>query len=390
MLVLGSSKVEFEGFSDGSARLVARISSDPALPRAMRESQMYLSANGEAPEGFLGYIRFAESPGGEKSTESPPIMFLPTDFRYLRDGDVIRMEPTRHAARVLYRRSAPSNSLLLTERCNNLCLMCSQPPKDIDDSWHVNEILEVLRLADRATPELILSGGEPTLLGPDLLKIIRAAKGNLPDTALHVLSNGRRFSELDYSRAFAATDHPDLMTGIPLYSDLSTVHNYVVQADGAYDETIRGILNLKQCGQAVEIRVVVHKQTCARLPELARFIARNLTFVDHVALMGLELTGFTLANLDDVWIDPWDYRAELLAAVEVLAAAQIRVSIYNHQLCVLDPRARGYAVKSISDWKNEYFEECTGCESKSQCGGFFSTSERRRSEHISPILNESL
>jgi hypothetical protein len=37
-------------------------------------------------------------------------------------------------------------------------------------------------------------------------------------------------------------------------------------------------------------------QTFARLPQLAEFIVRNLTFVDHVALMGLEITGFTCAD----------------------------------------------------------------------------------------------
>ncbi len=40
--------------------------------------------------------------------------------------------------------------------------------------------------------------------------------------------------------------------------------------------TIEGILNLKRCGVRVEIRVVIHRETYKRLPELARFIARNL------------------------------------------------------------------------------------------------------------------
>lgn len=48
-----------------------------------------------------------------------------------------------------------------------------------------------------------------------------------------------------------------------------------MQADGTFDETVRGILNLKRQGVLVEVRVVVHKQTYDRLPQLARFIARN-------------------------------------------------------------------------------------------------------------------
>ena len=32
--------------------------------------------------------------------------------------------------------------------------------------------------------------------------------------------------------------------------------------------------------------------------------------------------------------------------------------IYNHQLCLIDRRVWPFAVKSISDWKNEYHPEC--------------------------------
>src|SRR5262249_25038699 len=148
--------------------------------------------------------------------------------------------------------------------------------------------------------------------------------------------NGRTSQDLAVARAFAKIRHPDLMLGIPLYSDVPAIHDYVVQADGAYDETIRRILNLKQCGVRVEIRVVIHRETYERLPHLARFITRNLQFVDHVALMGLELMGFARSNLEALWIDPVDYQMQLVESTLTLARAGIRTSIYNHQLCLLD------------------------------------------------------
>src|SRR3546814_13192799 len=108
----------------------------------------------------------------------------------------------------------------------------------------------------------------------------------------------------DWSSDVCSSDLPDLMAGIPVYSDQSTIHDFVVQADGAFDETIRGILNLKKLGQRVEIRMVLHRHTIGRLDRFAEFVVRNLPFVDHVALMGLELMGFAKANADDLWIDP--------------------------------------------------------------------------------------
>jgi His-Xaa-Ser system radical SAM maturase HxsC len=265
--------------------------------------------------------------------------------------------------------------------------MCSQPPKQGDDSWLVEETLRLIPLIDPCARELCFSGGEPTLLGDGLLKILRAAEAWLPHTSVHVLSNGRRFSDLDFAVQYASVGHHDIMIGIPVYSDLSTHHDFVVQADGSFDETIRGILNLKRARARVELRVVIHKQTFGRLPQLAEFITRNLLFVDHVALMGLESTGFAKANLEQLWIDPYDYQQELEDAVVHLARHRMNVSIYNHQLCVLRPPLWEFAKQSISDWKNEYLPECLRCSARTQCGGFFTSGLSRPSEHIHALAD---
>src|SRR5262249_35010842 len=122
----------------------------------------------------------------------------------------------------------------------------------------------------------------------------------------------------------------------------------------------------------------------------ARFIARNLPFVDHVALMGLEMMGFVRMNLDALWVDPADYQAALKRAVVHLHEHAMSVSIYNHQLCVLDRDLWPFARKSISDWKNEYLEECTGCAAQEQCGGFFASSSLRRSARIRRLDPDSV
>ncbi len=265
--------------------------------------------------------------------------------------------------------------------------MCSQPPRNINDDWIVDTLLAAIPLIDSGTMEIVFTGGEPTLLGERFFQLVRQCKSYLPDTALHILSNGRAFVNPQFAEKMAAIEHHDLMVGIPIYSDLSDVHDYVVQADGAFDETIRGILDLKKFGQRVEIRVVIHKQTYERLPELARFIARNLTFVDQVVLMGLEMTGFTKANLHDLWIDPLDCQPQLLDATMILSENRVRVSIYNRQLCITDRALWPYAKQSISDWKNEYMPECEGCAVRSECGGFFSSAKLRYRDHIQPIVS---
>ena len=239
-----------------------------------------------------------------------------------------------------------------------------------------------------APTSLGITGGEPTLFGEGFIDLLHHVKNWLPRASLHVLSNGRSFADEAFARAYAAVDHPDLMVGIPVYSDDPARHDYVVQARGAFDETIRGILNLKRCRQKVEIRVVLHKQTCEGLPRLAEYIVRNLLFVDHVALMGLEMTGFTRANLDALWIDPIEYRDQLSEAVGVLRSYGIPVSVFNHPLCLVNRDVEPCYVKSISDWKNEFARECEPCKRKHECGGFFSSGIRHGySQSITPFTN---
>ena len=91
------------------------------------------------------------------------------------------------------------------------------------------------------------------------------------------------------------------------------------------------------------------------------------------------------ANIETLWVDPYDYREELSEAARLLDDLGIRTSIYNHQLCTLDGTVWSLAVKSISDWKNEYEPQCEGCVVRERCGGFFATGRLRRSSHIRAV-----
>lgn len=63
---------------------------------------------------------------------------------------------------------------------------------------------------------------------------------------------------------------------------------------------------------------------------------------------------------------------------------------YNHQLCLIDRHLWPFAVRSISDWKNEYHPECSSCGVAERCGGFFFSAEYRHSDHITAIPSDAL
>ncbi|WP_338864762.1 His-Xaa-Ser system radical SAM maturase HxsC [Myxococcus stipitatus] len=365
---------------------IGRIREQPDDTSSAREREILLVRRPTQllPPGFRGYLLLEEglvSPGLED------VYVLPTSQHYLAEGDVVRIHPQRVSLATLYRRASPSNTFLVTERCDNNCLMCSQPPRKQDDSWLVDELMETLPLISPETREIGITGGEPSLLKGRLVELLERMKQHLPRTSVHILTNGRGFANPELARAVAKVRHPDLMLGVPLYSDLPEEHDYVVQAMGAYDETLRGILHLKRARVRVELRCVVHAQTYTRLPQLAEFITRNLLFVDHVALMGLELMGFARANLGLLWVDPLDYQDQLTAAVRTLSRAGLDTSIYNHQLCTLPTELHPFARKSISDWKNLYAEDCERCTRRVDCGGFFASGLAKRSRGIQPFVD---
>jgi len=316
------------------------------------------------------------------------IVFNVSTLEHLFEGDIISVGNDGNI-KTLYRVNSFHNTLFATERCNSNCLMCSQPPKNKNDIPRFYSIYkELIPLIPKNCSDLGITGGEPTLMGELFFNLLEQIKTELPNTEVHVLTNGRTFAWNNMAERLAQVDYSRLMLGIPLYADYYQVHDYIVQAKNAFNQTMLGIHNLARYNQRIEIRIVLHKQTIPRLTKLAKYIYKNLPFVEQVAFMGLEYIGYTPHNIDKLWIDPYDYNEELTEAVEFLAGKGMRVSIYNSQLCVMPERLWQFSRKSISDWKNDYLPECKSCSKMEQCGGFFTWNLNKHSRQIKPILNQ--
>ena len=329
--------------------------------------------------GYRAVLSHHEVEDGVKA----PVTHLLRESDHIKDGDIVALDGVSGNVRSLYRPYELHHHLFVTERCNSNCLMCSQPPKDRDDVAALTKRnLELISLIEEPPPYLTITGGEPTLLGESLFTLVSQLKSSMPTTELHMLTNGRTFALPEYARNFGAIGHPNISLGVPLYSDTAGIHDHVVQARGAFDQTVAGFHQAARNGVRLELRVVLHKLTIQRLTKLVDYIYRNLTFVEHIALMGLEYTGYTPRNIQELWIDPYDYQDELETAVEYLDTRNMNVSIYNHQLCVLRPSLWRFARKSISDWKTLYLPECQKCSALPSCGGIFQWAVKKHSAHI--------
>ena len=283
-------------------------------------------------------------------------------------GDIVRLDIKRKRVIRLYHNGSNSNAIFLTERCNSNCLMCPQPPQN-DKETALVEHLEFIKCLPNDIEELGITGGEPTLCRSEFLKVLQALKQF--NCHIHVLSNARLLNDLHYVKEIAEIGLTNLTFGIPLYAATPTLHDYIVQSEGAFDQTFKGIYNLTMYGIPVEIRTVINKQTYLHLEDLADFIYFNLPFTYHCAYMGMEHMCYVKKNWEKLSINPLDYQDHLFKAIRHLHLRGMNTSIYNLPLCLLDKRLWPFARKSISDYKEAFSAICDSCSVKENCSGLF-------------------
>lgn len=227
------------------------------------------------------------------------------------------------------------NSLFVTSQCNNRCLMCAQPPLQRNDvEYYFQNNLSLIKSAPIELSDIGITGGEPTLLGDKLFELINYIHQYLPHTLIHILTNGRRFADIHYTESLAISGIENLLIGVPLHSDYSHDHDLISQINGSYNETMKGLYNMASYHLDIELRIVINKINYTRLPKLATFIYKNLPFAKYISFMGLEDTGYSIKNHEQVWIDPVSYQNELEKAVLELAEWGMNVSVFNiHTVC---------------------------------------------------------
>ena len=276
-----------------------------------------------------------------------------------------------------FRKGDNDNALFITSACSNRCLMCCQPPIDVDDSkrlWKRN--LRLIETADEDTDYVCITGGEPTLTGEKLFFYIHEIRKKIPDTSIHLLTNGRLFADKDYMIRFVKQVNGHLIIGIPIHSDNPIDHDRIAGAKGAFFETMKGLHNLGLLGFEIELRVIILKDNYNRLPQIAEYISLNLPFVSQVSFMGLEITGYADRNYHRVWVESIDFNPYLTKAIRHLECCEISTKIFNIPLCLLPITLWPYACKSISIWKKTNLDQCKNCSQQENCCGVFSTSIR--------------
>jgi len=310
----------------------------------------------------------------------------------LCDGDIIEIVSDGKEARVvvLYRIGSDDNAIIITNACNNKCIMCPEPmlrPNKVN--FNLNRIKKIIKLIDKKTTNIGISGGEPTLIKQDLIRILSIFRKNIPNTQLSLITNGRMFYYKSFVEAIKNVNNKNLLICVPLHSQSEEIHDEITQVKGSFSETHQGIKNLLEASQRIELRIVIQKNNYKELELLAEYIKSNYFGVYRVVFLGMEMSGIARYNLDKIWVNYKNIQPYLEKALISLLASGIQVNIFNIPLCKIADPFRRLVSNSISDYKIRYLQECDVCSLKQVCGGsFVSTLDLVRNEGVIPI-NES-
>lgn len=283
-------------------------------------------------------------------------------------GDIVLLEACYARVSRWIRRSSEHNTLLVTERCDQLCIMCSQPPK----KSHI-DMFDHMEKACLLAPENMMigfSGGEPLLFKEQLFSLLETVHARRPDLKFHILTNAQHFTDSDIDRLRGQT-FKSVLWGVPLYASAPALHDQIVGKIGAFELLMTTLPRMALAGLQIELRTVMLQQNYQSLPDVARFIIHKLPFISIWAVMQLEKIGFAKNRWGEQFVDHSNNLKPLQTSLALGLSRGLDVSLYNIPFCTVSKELRPYLNQSISDWKRAFPDECEGCNAKSICTGFF-------------------
>lgn len=352
------------------------------LPAACDADAPYVTRLGSSDDGKDGTCRLVGARGDRSlwSGQNGLLEIVHDDERV--EGDVVLVDPRSGHVERLIRAASRHNTFLVTEQCDQLCVMCSQPPKKThNDRYQFFE--EACVLADNGVT-IGISGGEPTLHKSRLFDMIEAVLALRPDLRFHVLTNGQHFERSDVERLRRPVFR-QVVWGIPMYAADPICHDEIVGKPGAFERLLGSLHHLVASAARIELRTVLLSRNAPELDALAHFLARHLPQIEQWSLMDLENAGFARAKFRELRIPLSERFSELAPGIDRALLHGLPVRLFNVPLCHIPASYRHLAVASISDWKQRFAEACGNCDARSKCSGFFEWHPADLVEKVHPL-----
>lgn len=264
--------------------------------------------------------------------------------------------------------------ICLWNKCNNRCVMCTNPKDFWESDIYTQEFLEK-RLLDlkkelKENDSILLTGGEPTI-HPKFLEILRFIREHYPQHHIDLLSNGRRFFYTEFATEVMKIS--GLTVAVALHGFNSRTHERITRSPGSFQQTlvgIKNILNFKSpgLGQLVEIRVVIHKLNYRDLTKILKLIKKEFGQADRVVLIFLEVEGRGSDNFAKVGLTYAKFKPYLEKIYPFFGKFN-ELRLYHFPLCVLPPKFWSYTWRTLPQHEVDFLPSCEKCSYKNYCLG---------------------
>ncbi len=262
--------------------------------------------------------------------------------------------------------------LRTTRTCNNHCIFCHDSEIQNGEIIGVDTLkTEIKKAKADGFTRLILSGGEPTI-HPDIISLVDYAK-MLGFDWIQLISNGRMFAYRDFTSKIVRAGLNEVT--ISFHSHEKKISDYLTGVRGSYEQTIKGIENLKRNNIVISIDIVINKLNYRHLTESIKFFYSTLNITEF-DLLHLTPFGRGLENYNILNIEPESERREIKKAIRYAQKNKIvlwtnRVPpeiLEGNEEYIQDPHKILDEIYGRSDIFNNYLENgLLECRSKTRC-----------------------
>lgn len=236
--------------------------------------------------------------------------------------------------------------IALTYRCNNKCKFCyAYSPYRESKEMSTDEVERIMDIIvkDAHVPSLSFTGGEPTLRD-DLFELI--SYGRKRGLRMNLITNGRKCAESSFVNRLVEAGLNSAQVSIE--GPNARVHDSIAASEGAFDETVRGIKNLKKSGIYTHCNSTICKMNVDSLMELVDFHADELGLT-YFSMNMVIYTG-TAAKLRDELMISYSEIGDIVRRVKHRANKKGLQFVWYAPtpVCLFNPIAHGLGAKSCA------------------------------------------
>lgn len=261
-------------------------------------------------------------------------------------------------------------TIAIWNKCNNNCLMCTNPPgykkeKDYD----YEKLIDRYKNLDSKEREIYLTGGEPTF-HPRFFNFLNFLRKKCPKAKITIVTNGRFLSYPSFAKKCLTIGNVSFQ--IAVHGAKSSLHDKITGVKGSFEETVKGIKNLLdlRSGQSeIELRIIMHKLTFPHVRDIYQFLIKNFSQTERIVFIFMEMEGMAGVNIKKIGIKYKDARPYLEEMFSDFEISPLEIRLYHFPLCTLPPKFWPYVWRTLPSEEIVYLPICERCEYKTHCLG---------------------